>query len=508
MFTGMSRESLSKTEQKKRIVALEEENRRLEESLARFRRENFVLSDRLHLYEQSMKRSSIGLFRWQLNADDCWLSESAYALLMADPQNSGTPAELLADKLHPSDLFGLKKLFLQLSKGELANAQRIIRVKTEDDSYKSLLVNFGLESDENRQPLFVLGTVTETRFTFASSKEHFSLQRLPISYLRFRIENGAIIYANPKAEELLAAHGIFPAENIAELMGPGQEAEVTRLLHEEGSIDAYKININGFHALLSAHRLEEEAEALLLDIGNMQRTLDTLQKVNNDLDNFVYHASHDLRAPLRTVLGLLNILKGESSKEQREKCVDLIEGSIKRLDTLVVDLLSISRNNRRENPLVKINFMEEVNFAIASFYQVSETRNLEITTKISQPYPFTADLTRLRIVLNNLISNALKYRRFYVPRSFIDIRIWVDPQAAHIEIEDNGEGIPEDKLDQVFDMFVRASERSEGSGLGLYIVRDVLEKMGGSISIKSVFDKGTTVSVTIPNHQAEPSSDS
>jgi signal transduction histidine kinase len=143
--------------------------------------------------------------------------------------------------------------------------------------------------------------------------------------------------------------------------------------------------------------------------------------------------------------------------------------------------------------------MVEVNLAVANFYHVGNTKNLEITTKISQPEYFISDLTRVRIILNNLISNAIKYRRYYLDRSFIDIRIWVDEEAAHIEVEDNGEGIPEDRLPYIFDMFYRSSERSEGSGLGLYIVKDVLQKLDGHIEVSSTFDKGSTFTVTIPN---------
>ncbi len=242
-------------------------------------------------------------------------------------------------------------------------------------------------------------------------------------------------------------------------------------------------------------------DILFTDISEVQLSVKELKQVNIQLDNFVYHASHDLRGPLRTVLGLLDILKIETNKEQREHCVSLIEGSIKRLDSLVVDLLSISRNRRIANPKVKINFMSEVDHAIAGFYHLGNTRNLDIRVMVTQPTEFVADLTRVRIVMNNIISNAIKYRRFLTSPSYVEIRIRVDDSAAHIIVEDNGEGISEEQLPRIFDMFYRASDQSEGSGLGLYIVKDVLQKLEGHIEINSELGKGTTVKIMIPNRQ-------
>ena len=250
----------------------------------------------------------------------------------------------------------------------------------------------------------------------------------------------------------------------------------------------------------SQHTTDGKVVAFLQDITDLKQENEELQRVNTELDNFVYHASHDLRTPLRSMLGLLSLLKNEPNEKEREKCVELIEGSILRLDTFITDLLSISRSQRKDNPLVEINMMVEVNAAVANAYHLGSTENLEIILKISQPYAYVSNLTRIRIILNNLISNAIKYRRYDAKeKSRIVVSLWVDPQALHLTLEDNGEGIAEDKIAHIFDMFYRASERSEGSGLGLYIVRDVLEKLEGTIAVTSELGVGTTFTLTLPN---------
>lgn len=328
---------------------------------------------------------------------------------------------------------------------------------------------------------------------------------LPVGVVCLNLCNGKLLNANVRAQEILQVKNEFSFSEG----GPFSKTDWPRIkedLSEHGFIEKKEVEASLADGskkwiLFSGQPVDDNTlYAVILDYADIRNTINELQKVNFELDNFVYHASHDLRAPLRTVLGLLSLLKQEASKQERTRCVDLIEGTVNRLDTLVIDLLSISRNNRTEQRLVEINFMVEVNAAVSNFYHMGNTKNLEITTKISQPVPYVSDLTRIRIILNNLISNAIKYRRYGLECSFIDIRIWVDMEVAHIEIEDNGEGINQESLPQIFDMFYRASEKSEGSGLGLYIVKDVVDKLKGSIQVESGKGAGTTFKLTLPNN--------
>lgn len=493
----MSRDSASDTDLKERIEALKKENLRLKKELEIQRMDKLVLAEKLRLSEEVLSTLNSGFLAWKFDADSLSLSNPGIFQLS---EHVLKPQDLLLrirEMLHPADYLGLLRQLVRVRDKLPLLPTLPVRVCTLAPAGAEILLRFQLQKNENEEPdvLMVIYSPVTNRPASLSDLT----RELAMPYLRFSADTGKLSYTNPEAEQLMAAYELQNSRFIADLMGPAEEAEMTRLLHEEQVIEQLKIGRNGLSALMAARMQEDEVEALLIDMTDYQSRIDSLLKVNHDLDNFVYHASHDLRAPLRTVLGLLDVLKLENSKAERERSVDLIKGSIRRLDTLVVDLLSISRNNRRHHPLMHINFMVEVDLAVSNFYQLRETKDLEIITKISQPVPFVADLTRLRIILNNLVSNALKYRRFYIEYSFVEIRIEVDRQAAYIEIEDNGEGIPEDKQGQIFDMFVRASERSEGSGLGLYIVRDVLEKMGGRIDLKSTFDQGTTFTLEVPN---------
>jgi signal transduction histidine kinase len=200
-------------------------------------------------------------------------------------------------------------------------------------------------------------------------------------------------------------------------------------------------------------------------------------------------------------MGLIEILKTETRPSEIRKIIEMITGSINRLDKFVVDLLAMSRDKRMEEPdAVPINFMVEVNNSITNFHHVYTTKNLEVRTKIIQWYPFHSDLTKIRIILNNLISNSIKYRKnLDVDFSYINIDIETTADEAKISIEDNGEGIPKDKLEKIFDMFYRASENSEGSGLGMYIVKNVIKKLNAKLDVQSEEGEGTKFTIAIPN---------
>jgi signal transduction histidine kinase len=328
-----------------------------------------------------------------------------------------------------------------------------------------------------------------------------------VAMLRADIISGEILEANGKAWELI---GIAPGPGVSLMdifINDEQRKQALQLLLENKLIENFEMEVRScdersLWISMSAcyYPVEGMLECVLKDITETKQTLLELQKVNFELDNFVYHASHDLRSPLRSILGLINLLRIEDNEKAKKNCVDMIEGSINRLDNLVQDLLSMSRNNRVNDAHVEVNLMNEINYSFANFYHVSDTKNLEIVTKVRQPVIFKSDITRIRIILNNLISNAIKYRSYERERSYIHIDVEVNEKEAVFIVDDNGEGVPLSKQAYVFDMFVRASESSEGSGLGLYIVKNVLEKLKGTIAMESEEDKGTRFTVRLPNN--------
>jgi signal transduction histidine kinase len=133
---------------------------------------------------------------------------------------------------------------------------------------------------------------------------------------------------------------------------------------------------------------------------------------------------------------------------------------------------------------------------------------MEKIISIDETFPLFSDAIRLSIIFNNLISNSIKYRHPRKEKSFFSVSIKVYSEKAVITVEDNGIGIGEKYLDKIFNMFFRATEKSEGSGLGLYIVKEALDKLKGCIKVESIINNGTKFIIEIPNlvedRQMEP----
>ena len=111
------------------------------------------------------------------------------------------------------------------------------------------------------------------------------------------------------------------------------------------------------------------------------------------------------------------------------------------------------------------------------------------------------DKQRLLIVLNNLLSNALRYHNHYIPKPYVSIHAQPNDNGYHISIKDNGIGMKSEHLDHIFEMFYRANEKKEGSGLGLHIVKEAVERMKGEITVSSEPNKGTTFELCLPDLQ-------
>ncbi len=224
-----------------------------------------------------------------------------------------------------------------------------------------------------------------------------------------------------------------------------------------------------------------------------------LNKVNKELDRFVYSASHDLRTPLSSLLGLINIAKNEKHIEDIRFCLNLQEKSVNRLDNLIKDIIHYSRNTRLEVDKNACELKETISEVFEQFEFEEHAVNIEKIIKINQKERLYTDLGRLKIILNNIISNAVRYRDSDKKKPYIMVDVYVSKDRAHFEISDNGKGIKEEFLDKIFDMFYRASESGQGTGLGLYIVKETIEKLSGTIKVTSRFGQGTSFTLEIPN---------
>lgn len=229
-----------------------------------------------------------------------------------------------------------------------------------------------------------------------------------------------------------------------------------------------------------------------------------LQKTNRELDKFVYSVSHDLRAPLSSMMGVVELAVTETEDGDMLTHLDMIRRSIRKLDGFIVDILEYSRNARLEVQKQQIDFhdlMRDVTENIKFMSEGLGKKKVNIHTHISGHQEFISDKGRIAIILNNLVSNAIRYANDMADDPYVHVSVELKPEGAVIIVKDNGIGISKDKQEKVFDMFYRVSKSSVGSGLGLYLVREATAKLGGHIALDSTPGIGSSFTVWIPNLQ-------
>ncbi|UXX78737.1 HAMP domain-containing histidine kinase [Reichenbachiella carrageenanivorans] len=224
-----------------------------------------------------------------------------------------------------------------------------------------------------------------------------------------------------------------------------------------------------------------------------------LKKLNEEMDRFVYSTSHDLRAPLLSILGLLNIIENENTQYDIKGYLKLLRDSTVKLDRFISDIIDYSRNTRLDINCTAVDFTTLIDDSFKHLNYMPGCSTLLKLINVDEHTKLYSDDRRLSIIFNNLISNAIKYQKSDIEDSFINIEAEINPNELKVEIEDNGIGIEEQYLDHIFNMFYRASPEAKGSGLGLYIVQETLEKLKGKITVESTYNVGTKFVVTIPN---------
>ena len=264
-----------------------------------------------------------------------------------------------------------------------------------------------------------------------------------------------------------------------------------------------EVNVSIYSLPFHENGLLKGLFGIYVDITNHKQLQDDLKTCNYELDNFVYKVSHDLRAPLSSILGLTYLAKHEENDKEHNYYIDLIENRAKELDRFINDVLSHSKNLNVEITNGVVDFKQLIKGCFEELDYMPNKNRVEWEANVS-PHNFWSDEWRIKEILRNLISNAIKYINPYEENPMVRIDVDTDEQRAKIVFKDNGMGIRKEALSKVFNMFYRASESAEGSGIGLYIVKNAIDKIGGTIAVESKYGSGTTFMIEIPNQAPQP----
>jgi len=220
-----------------------------------------------------------------------------------------------------------------------------------------------------------------------------------------------------------------------------------------------------------------------------------LNLINSEMDRFVYSVSHDLSAPMKSILGLVNISRLTDKLEDHRSHFNMIEKSVNKLETFALEVLDFSRNSRTEVYKEEIDLKELCMEVFDDLRFMDGVKELDLNLNGIETCSVLSDRVRLKIILRNLISNAIKFRRCR-GGPYIKISSRSHNNKLSFLIEDNGEGIPPEVISRIFEMFYRGTQNSSGSGLGLYIAREAARRIDCEISVESEYGKGTIFIVT------------
>jgi signal transduction histidine kinase len=224
-----------------------------------------------------------------------------------------------------------------------------------------------------------------------------------------------------------------------------------------------------------------------------------LEKLNKELNGVIYSITHDFRSPILAIKALVDLMKKKVQLNERiEFFLNHINNSIDRLDDQIIDIYYFAKNSNSELGSAPVNLRKLVSETFA-MVEHSVPYPIKLIINIEEETILCTDVYRLRIIINNLISNAVKYSSNREGNAFVEFVAKVDASTCSFYISDNGEGIPLHLQDKVFEIYFRANNKTAGTGLGLFICSEAIRKLGGTIELESTPGHGSTFSVNIPN---------
>lgn len=242
-------------------------------------------------------------------------------------------------------------------------------------------------------------------------------------------------------------------------------------------------------------------EGLVLKLHNItdkkNREIE-LVRSNQQLDQILFKIIHDLKAPLMSALGLVDLAE-RSAQNEREGYMKMVRKSLLGLDSLIEEMNDFFRNDKTAVQRERIDVRTLVETEQSNLKTLTEEKGIFIASEIHHDVEFYSDPVRVRTVISNILSNAVKYYDPQKNRPFVNISVIINEDICIIKMEDNGIGIEPEYHDKIFDLFFRATDQSQGTGLGLFIVKDTVQKLKGKIEIESEVGRGTIFTISVPN---------
>lgn len=473
-------------------------------------------------YRLLAEHSSDLISRHSLNGEFIYASPAIFTITGYSAEE--VRSKFLRDFLHPDDV---SKVRQHVNSIILHNNSNIFeyRFKRKDGEYIWIETSGKVIYDENNNPLEIVSVTRD------ATERILKDQRLKESEEQYRL-----IAEN--ATDMITRHDILGFYNYIStssytLLGYAPEDLIGKnaydYLHND-DLNKVKLGMNeflkiglGIHTTSYRYKKKDgtyvwiestnkltfkentgEIEGIISisrDITERKLFESKLEEKIKELDTFIYRSSHDLKGPLASLQGLLNVAKSEIHDIKANEYLNLIERSVNHLDNILMDLLNITRITQGSLKFTQLNLLKLIKDTIGSFENLNEYKRLEWLLDIDPNINLITDKSLINNILHNVIINSIKYSDRNKEHSFVKIFAKEVNEKLELIIEDNGEGIADELQKNIFDMFFRGNTKSSGTGLGLYIVKNAVEKLGGQIELKSKENKGSKFTITLPLNQ-------
>lgn len=299
-------------------------------------------------------------------------------------------------------------------------------------------------------------------------------------------------------------------KNIFEYIQQDKVAPWRDLLRQVTSScsDEFTVYVNGHKRYFDVHVANlldsDSVQGVVLKLHDITRKKlreRELIKSNEHLDQVIYKTTHDLKAPLTSALGLIQIAE-RAGVEDKDQYIRLIKKSLLNLDAYIEEMNNFFRVEKLALQRDRIDLRTMLHDTQELLMNVMPSK-VKVLVSLDEATPWYSDTLRVKTIITNIFSNAIKYQDLQKQNPFVKIATRVTREYCEISISDNGIGIEEEFQDKIFDLFFRATDKANGTGLGLFIVRDTIQRLNGSIEVKSVPGHGTTFFIKIPNQLHE-----
>lgn len=411
----------------------------------------------------------------------------------------------------------LQEIFAHIEQEKTYITQMQAFIKNEKPIWLNLKVSYMLNMAQEKQSLlWIAHDITEE----LQNKEKLLIQKSAIEAVGVGIvitdplqKGNPIVVVNPKFESLTgySAKEII-GKNCNFLQGEDTDEAVVKEISRciasqkpfEGEILNYRKDGESFWNRLLINPIFDEEGKLINFVGFQQDVTeaknakeDLLYK-NRELNTFIYKSSHDLRSPIASLIGLIKFAQNETEDERIITYLKMMEESSERLDNILKTLINMISFKQAEPEYEQIDFALLVKEAIESIKKKKTFENIDLMFNFDNQDKIKTDKKILCHILFQLLENAVKFRDVHKNKLKVEVSLLKWPQKYCIIVRDNGSGIHQEYKEKVFDMFFRANETCPGSGLGLYIVKNFVEKLEGRLYMQTKYGSGTSITIELP----------